>query len=98
MERRPLILRQESEDIYRVWYGDKRVGTIMHYTSGPDPFWEWSISAVHSALGGPARGVAAKKTLAMKAFRETFDTILDGPHSWMPEPPKWTPFRKEGLG
>lgn len=97
MERAPLILRHQIEETYRVWYEDKCIGTIAWYNSGPQPFWEWSITKVYSKLGGPAYGTAPTKEAAMKAFRETFDIILTGPHSWMPDPPKWTPFRKEGL-
>jgi hypothetical protein len=96
MESATLVLRHEGSTIYRVWYQGQCVGTVLLHAQGPDPFWQWSITKVRSTLGGPAYGTAATKEMAMRAFREAFDTILTGEHEWVPDPPKWTPFRERG--
>ena len=100
MERATLILRQASDHIHRVWHGEKCIGTLLEEKHGRSHYWTWSVAGVSSDPPGAIRGHgrASTKEDAMAGFREAFDAILAGPHSWMPDPPKWTPGGGKWLG
>lgn len=86
-----LTLRRESEHIYRVWLGEKRVGSITGQEVGGRSYWTWSVTAVLPNSPAYTGGSADTREEAMSGFRATFERILAGPHHWMPEPAKWTP-------
>lgn len=100
MERARLILRQESDCIYRVWTGEKRIGTLLEERHGKAHYWTWSIAGVHSDPPGAVTSFGRSDTQqeAMAALRGTFDAILAGPHHWTPKPAEWIPGSGKWLG
>lgn len=91
-----LALRREpgaaGSEIYRVWSGEERVGTILRETVGLTTFWQWSVTGISET--GPATvaksGREATREEAMSAFRTAFERVLAVPH----HRPGDYPFRK----
>ncbi|WP_336801688.1 hypothetical protein [Kaistia sp. MMO-174] len=81
-----LVLRHEpgaaGSEIYRVWNGEERVGTILQETVGLTTFWQWSISGIEeSGLTTVQKyGREDSRDEAAKAFRAAFERIMELPH------------------
>lgn len=68
------------QEIYHVWYENRSVGTIMHFTDTRKPGWVWEVMGVSVVPYSPKHGKTETKNGAMRGFRRAFDAILAGPH------------------
>ncbi|WP_336801791.1 hypothetical protein [Kaistia sp. MMO-174] len=81
-----LILRHEpgaaGSEIYRVWSGDERVGTIRREDVHAATYWPWHITGLIETgerTIGPS-GRASSREEAMEQFRSAFVRLLAVPH------------------